>query len=569
MRNIVLVFLAGVLTIGTALYRWAGLHRESPPADLTVIWGDEPESLNPHVISGVLEARYIDALYEGLTTYDPATLDPVPGVAERWEISPDGLRYRFHLRADARWSNGDPVTAHDFVWSWRRLMDPRTTGPYAYILYPIRNAQKINETKPDQLTDDLVATLGVAAADDRTLDVDLESPTAYFLELCGFMTAAPVHRPTVERYGRQWAQPGRLVGNGPFVLEEWTHHHRVVMAKNPLYWDHDHVSLRRVITLPVSSDVTAFNFYISGACDWIQDPNIPASVMDEARRRPDYVSFGALGTYYFRFNLTRPPFGVPPPGRPGAPSDADRPAALAKARKTRLAFTLAADRTGICERITKAGQTPAFRMVPPGMRVGSVPYDEPDAFGPPKGYPRDVERAARIFREAWPDPKEFPDNASLMCRDTGTDIAEVLQDNWLKVLGVKIRLKKQDWNAYLESLDHLDYDMAWSGWWGDYNDPNTFLDMWLTGGGNNDTGFSDPRYDELIRLAAREIDPAKRRAFFHEAETILIDREIVICPVYQPVSYNLMNPRIRGMHPNLRAIYPIKHLGMAPKGAAR
>ena len=567
MRAIVLGFPVGVLTVGTALYRWAGLHRGSRPADLTVIWGDEPESLDPVRITGTVEACYIDALLEGLVSYHPETLDPVPAVAERWEVSPDGLRYRFFLRPAARWSNGDPVTAHDFVWSLRRVMDPATACDYAYILYPVKNAEAINT---GTIAD--TAQLGVTAVDDRTLDIVLESPCAYFLDLCGFMTAIPVHRATVEAHGDRWILPEHFVGNGPYIIEEWVHHDRIVMVPNPRYWDRESVHLNRLVSVPVKSETTAFNFYLSGIVDWIRDPNVPTAVISEVRRRPDYSTFAYLGTYYVRFNLTKPPFGVLPPGTPGAPEGAAREEALRRARLLRVAFCQAADKRGITERITKAGQIPTHRFVPPGMRLGGLPYDESapgDPFPRPSGHPTDVEAAKALFREACPDPTALPSNIRILVRgDGGKDIAEVLQESWKKAFGVGIQIQQQEWKVYLQSMKDLSFELIWSGWIGDYNDPNTFLDMWLTGGGNNATGFSDARYDEILRLAARETDPRKRRALFHEAETILIEKVVPICPIYHPVSYYLMNPRIRGMSLNLRGIHPAKHYRMTPLGEA-
>lgn len=303
----------------------------------------EPRTLDPAIMTGVLEFRVADALFEGLTAYDPKTGEPVPGVADLPEVSADGLTYTYRLR-ECYWSDGKPVTAHDFVYAWNRVLDPDTANDYAYILYYIKNAEKRKDPSKNggKVLDP--SEVGVRAEGDRTLIVTLEHPTPFFRHLTAFMTYYPVRKDVVEAHGDRWTRPEAIVGNGPYVLKEWKVKEFLLLEKNPRYWRAAAVRQPRIRFLPIEDRMTAFNMYEKGQIDWLT--RVPTQIIDELRRRRDYRASTYFGTSYYSFNVKRPPLGD---------------------RRVRRALGLAIDREMICEMITKAGQEPAYHFVPPGI----------------------------------------------------------------------------------------------------------------------------------------------------------------------------------------------------------
>lgn len=498
-----------------------------PRADLVFINGAEPETLDPAIITGQPESRIVGALFEGLCAFDKHGR-PQPGVAQRWEVSPDGRSYTFYLRPDARWSDGARVTAHDFVRSWERTLRPETASQYAYMLDPIRHARAYAEGRISDFS-----KVGVRALDDATLEVHLEAPTPYFLDLCAFPTLFPVRTDLIERYGDDWIKPGRIIGNGAFVLEEWRINDRIRLRKNPHYWNRDAVRLETVDILPIAKDSVAFNFYASGLADLVIDKGLaPIALMDELRKRPDFHAAPFLGTYFLRFNCARPPF-----------HDA----------RVRKAFVMAIDKRRIVEKITRAGEEPAGGFVPPGLA----------GYPPGEGLPYDPEAARRLLAEAgYPGGRGFPHVIYLFNESQQNEsIAVELRAMWQKELGVAPLLARQEWKVYLNSLSSLDYDIARSSWVGDYPDPNTFLDMFVTGGGNNRTGWSHPDYDAAIAAAARETDPAARLAILRQAENLLVQHEAVIAPIYYYVGIQLYDPaKLGGIAANVLDEHPLREI---------
>ncbi|GAB4173965.1 MAG: peptide ABC transporter substrate-binding protein [Terrimicrobiaceae bacterium] len=496
-------------------------------ADLVIVNGAEPETLDPAIITGQPEGRVVNALFEGLTAFDRFG-KPEPGVAESWEISSDGRTYRFFLRPDAKWSNGTTVTASDFVKSWKRTLAPETASAYNYLLFPIKNAKAFAE---GQVTD--FGEVGVRAWDDRSLEVELESPIPYFLSLCAFPTLHPVPVDLIEKVGDDWVKPPYLINNGAYTLEEWRINDRIRLRKNPHYWRRDKVALETVDILPISKDSVAFNFYESGLADLVMDKGLmPIALMEELQKRRDFHSAPFLGVYFLRFNAREGPFTDP---------------------RVRRAFGMAVDKRRIVEKITRAGEVPATGFVPPGIDgytgSGSLPYD-PDA-------------ARALLAEAgYPGGEGFPLTTYLYNESQQNEsIAIELRDMWTKELGVTVNLARQEWKVYLNSLSSLDYEIARSSWVGDYPDPNTFLDMFLTGGGNNRTGWSDPAYDALIDEAARETDPAARMAKLREAERLLVEDAAPIFPIYYYVGIQLYDPdKVGGVELNVLDEHPIREI---------
>jgi oligopeptide transport system substrate-binding protein len=510
----------------------AGCGSGDQRADLVILNGAEPESIDPAVVTGQLEGRICYALFEGLLHFDRFG-KPQPGIAESWDFSNEGKTYTFHLRATARWSNGDPVTAKDFLLSWKRILLPETASEYAYLLYHVKNAQPFNE---GTLKD--FGSVGLTAIDDRTFRVELEAPVPYFLDLCSFATLLPVHLASVEKYGDDWIKPDKLVNNGPFLLKEWRLNYRIRLQKNPLYWDASHVALNTIDALPIDNSITAYNFYASKVADLILDKGLtPPSLIPELKSRPDFHAAPFLGNYFIRFNVKRKPL-----------DDV----------RVRQAFAMAIDRERIVQKITQAGEPPAYSFTPPGTASG---------YQPPKMFGRDVQKARRLLAEAgYPDGKGFPTVTYLYdSKKLNEDIAVEIQNMLSDALSVHIELQKQEWKVYLNSLSRLDYDFARSSWVGDYNDPNTFIDCFVSGGGNNRTGWSSKEYDDLVAAAAMEADSAKRSQIFQQAEEILLNQGTPICPLYYYVGIQIYDgQKFGGIEPNLLDEHPFREMYRKP-----
>jgi oligopeptide transport system substrate-binding protein len=509
----------------------AACSRPMDRADLVFLNGAEPETLDPALITGQPEGRIASALFEGLTANDQSGTAQ-PGVAESWDISEDGRAYTFHLRKNARWSNGEPVTSADFLASWKRTLQPATASEYAYQLHYIRNAKAFNE---GQLRD--FSEVGIRTPDPATLEVTLENPTPFWLDLCAFSTLLPVHVPSVEaaeRKGQSFTRPGKLVSNGAFTLKEWRLFDRIRLEKNPHYWNAQKVALRTIDILPAAKPMTAFNLYSTGIADLLMDKGLaPTALMQELKRRPDFHAAPFLGNYFIRFNCTRKPFNDP---------------------RVRLALSLVIDKAALCERITRAGELPADSLVPPGTA----------GYTPPPGLVRSPEKARRLLAEAgYPGGEGFPVVYYLYKGDSDLDqnIAVELQATFKRELGVSIQLAQQEWKVYLNSLSQLDYDLCRSSWVGDYKDPNTFMDMFVTGGGNNRTGWGDKRYDQWIAAAGAELDSQKRFDLFRKAEEILISEAAAICPLFYYVGIQFYDSeRLGGIEANLIDEHPLKNM---------
>ncbi len=504
-----------------------GCSRRFDEADFTFLNGNDPETIDPALITGQLEFRLVDCLFEGLLRYDEKG-DPVPGVAESWEISDDGARYTFTLREDARWSNGDPVTAQDFVRSWQRALDPLTAASYAYQLFYIKGAEAFSKGEIQDFSQ-----VGAKALDRRTLQVDLNAPTPFFLHLAAFPTLRPVHMPTVEKYGDDWIKPQNLVSNGPYNMTAWRLYDRIRLQRNPLYWDAENVFFETVDALAVDDPNTIFNYYHDGLADLALDKSsIPVNLIGQLQDYEDFHAAPFLGNYFLRFNVTNKPFDDP---------------------RVRLAFSLAVDREKIVKKITRLGEVPADSLTPPGTA----------GYQPPDGPSYDPERAKALLAEAgFPGGTGFPSVTYLYNnKDIDKAIAVELQSMFKTVLGVNMTLNQQEWKVYLNSMNELDYDISRSSWVGDYNDPNTFLDMFITGGGNNRTGWANPEYDDLIARAARTSVTEERFDIFRDAEKMLVTDEAVIAPLYYYVGVQLYDAdKLGGIQPNVLDIHPIQDL---------
>jgi oligopeptide transport system substrate-binding protein len=648
---------------------WAISFGTLPPADFTFDNNTEIQTVDPAKATGQPEGRVIDGLFEGLlrSRPDAATLataktgeivplTPQPAAAESFTVSEDLKTYTFQMRPTAKWSDGSPVTADDFVFSWQRMLHPETASQYAYQLHYIQGTEAYNSgtvaegnaveveladrldrfqlyprgtivrgtlkqiIKPEapagmeklpekqrakveedwkatwiyvvdvgsvepskkltpaeaekqsrelqgtisvagnpkklapelkgtvletlRVLPDFQATVGLKAPNPQTLVIQLNNPTPYFPELLAFYPLYPVQRKCVETHGvPRWTKSQNIVSNGPYRLQFRHIRDRMRLVKNEHYWDSERVSLKTIDILAIKKDTTALNMFLNGQIDWAT--NVPSPMIPAIREKlPDqFIAEPMLTVYFYRLNTKKPPLDN---------------------KLVRQALAYAVDRHQITEYVTKAGELPATSYVPPGMRGYTSPVGP--SFQPDK--------AKQLLAEAgYPGGKGLP-KLEILYNSQGShqEIAEVIQQQWREVLGIQVELRNLEWGVYLDSVHRQDYVVARAGWIGDYPDPNTFLDMFLTDGPNNNTGWSHAEYDQLIRQAAEERDAENRLALLKQAETIFLD-ELPIIPFHFSVSKNLVRPGVKGFFRNIQDIHPLTFLQVdspaAKQGAGR
>lgn len=489
--------------------------------------GAEPESLDPAKIQGVPEHRIFETLFEGLIVYDPQTADGIPGLAESWEVSEDGMTYTFKLRK-ANWSDGTPITANDVVYSWLRELAPETASPYAW--FPVMflagaEAYNMGEAGPEAVQ--------IRALDDYTFQMDLIGPLPYVIGALGHYSFAVVPQHAIEKYGDEWILPGNFVGNGPYTLKEWTPQDKIVAVKNEAYWDAENVKLDEVVFYASDDNNTNYNMYISGQVDWLTA--IPNDKLDSVMMREDYQVAPQLSTYYYTIQTTKAPF-----------DDA----------RVRRALSLAIDRETLVEEVTKAGQIPGWGIVPnmAGYDALEFPYDNMDDA---------IAEAQELLAAAgYPNGVGFPSFSLLYNTDDSHKmIAEYVQQQWANNLGINCTLENQEWATYLSNRNAGNFDVARAGWVGDYQDPNTFLDMFVTGAGMNGGKYSNEDYDLFINEAARMEAGEERMEILKTAESIMIDEDQAIIPFYYYVSQNLIDlDKWGGWHSNTMDYHPTKDI---------
>ena len=563
----IICVLAGVLALGVMS------DRPSPPADLTYIEPTDMNTLDPQRMSHMQDFRLSYALYETLVRWD--VLSPefgiVRGAAERWQVSTDGLTYTFHLDPKGKWSSGDSVTAHDFVYAWRRGLMPDTAADYAELFQLIKGGKALFDFRAAQLkgyaqlpdeqrtreaakalraeADRFAAEqIGLRALDDLTLEVTLERPTPYFLDLCAFGPFAPVHPPTVERWldadpatgmlqqRHGWTKPPHLVGNGPYVLERWRFKRDLRLERNPHFRDPTLARSGSIAILIIEDSNTGVLAFKGGSADLHIDLDVEyiGDMLDQVERgeRDDLRHFTAFGTYFWNFNCT----SQLADGRENPFADA----------RVRRAFTLATDKQSIVSKVRRSREQIARGLIPPDSIPGFVESD---------GLPFDPERARRELESAgWVDRDSdgVPDNArgepfpivELLGTPVGghKDIALAMASMWERALGVRTKVVIKETKVYRNTLKRRDYMMSRASWYGDYLDPLTFLDLHRTGDGNNDRGFSDPAYDALLEQADNTLDLDARRALLEQAERYAMEQAAPVLPIFHYDQYYLYRP---------------------------
>ena len=527
----------GLLVLVFAGCRSRQTDADAARASQTLLLGNgaEPGDLDPHLATAYTEFNIILALGEGLTSIDEASGKPVPGTASSWDVSADGLRYTFHLRPEAKWSNGDPLVAADFLFSYERILRPALASEYAYMLYPVRGAEDFNTGKTNDFSE-----VGFSAPDPRTLVVELAAPTPYFLGLAAHQAWFPVHPPTILKFGKidqrgtAWTRPENHVGNGAYRLASWVPNDRIEVVRNPHHWSDPKVGLQRVVFFPTDNLPADESAYRAGQRHATYDV-LPERIATYRAQNPSPLRVDPLlETFYLRFNTTRKPL-----------DDV----------RVRRALALAIDREAIAGTVLHGSRLPAYHYVPPGAA----------GYQSEARQPHDPAAARELLAQAgFPGGKGFPRLEVLMNSDVvNTRILEAVQSMWRTELGVDVALVSQDFRVYLDAMKGLRYDITRARWVGDYDDPNTYLDMYLTGGGNNQTGWSNATYDKLIAQAAAAPDPAARFAIFQQAEKLLLD-EAPIAPVLFGARVQLVRPEVQNWHGNLLGVRRYQTLSLAP-----
>lgn len=541
------------VSIAASLFAGCG-KKETPPANtdqpkqeaakdeqsIVVNVMQEPDTIDPGLETTVIGANICNQVFEGLMTFDKEN-KPVPAVAEKVDFDPaNPTKYVFHIRKDAKWSDGQPLKAQDFEYAWKRVLDPKTAADYASQLYPLKNGEAFNANKAK------AEDVGVKAVDDNTLEVELENPTPYFLQLCALPTLMPVRKDMVEKDPEKWTQsPDTYIGNGPFKMTQWTHDSEISLVKNENYWDKDKVKLEKVKFVMIAQSTQGLAAFEKGDVDYIDDVpsnEIPRLLQDKKMQINPY-----LGTYYLAVNNTRKGLDDP---------------------RVRKALSLAIDRPLLIEAVWKDGRKPATGWIPYGVADVDPAKQFRDAGGDFYDGKGNIEEAKRLLAEAgYPDGKGFPTfTYSYNQNETHAKIAQAIQDMWKKNLGIEVKLNVVDWKVFVPQRKEGNHDISRDGWIGDYLDPMTFMDILMSDNGNNDCQYKNPEYDKMVAAAKKEPDPAKRMQILHDAEKMLIDRDMALIPVAFYVNDVCIQSYVKNFYRIPTGMYYLKEVVIEGKG---
>ncbi len=659
------------IAVCLAAVAWSTWTRPLPPADFTVSNGTEIKSIDPAMVTGQPEGFVIRGLFEGLIDWHGKDLHVIPGVAESWELSEDQKTYTFHFRDNAKWSNGEPVTAHNFLYSFRRFLDPMTGAEYTNLLSQVVNANEYNkeaevigspaevelnerstgsrpharnqvlrgkllakqeivlveeneQTETERETTHIFTVeinakrrrfcprykeankkgdvslegvdscrqvlldfslVGIKALDDKTFEIKLKNPTPYFLQLMGFYPLFPVNQVCVETHGYPaWTKPKNVVSNGPFVLRHRRIRDKIRLVRNPHFWDQDNIHLDTIDILAVESQTTELNLYLKGKIEYFRQ--VPAPIIPELLRqeRPDFQPVPYLSVYYYMLNTDEGPL---------------------EDVRVRKALSLSVDRRELVDKVTRAGQIPAYRYVPPGIADYEIAKKQLNVVEVERDYDECVREAQSLLEEAGYPEGEGLDKMTLLfnSNDMHSQIAELLQAQWKDKLGINVKLEAKEWGSYLTDIRQQEYVIARRGWIGDYVDPNTFLELLVKDGPQNNTGWSNKDYDSKLQEAAavklteseqadvaksvaetskntgaaleREIAEKqdyerriKRMKKLVEVENIMLE-ELPIIPLYYYVTQSIQRPWVKGWHQNIQDVHPFRGVSIDREMKAR
>lgn len=498
--------------------------------------GAEPQGMDPHVVTGVPESNIIKAIFEGLVYKDASTLEVQPGVAESWEISDDGRIYTFNIRRDAKWSNGDSLTAQDFVWSWWRGLQPALGSQYVFMFFPIKNAEAFFR---GEVTD--FDKVGVKAIDDYTLQVELNNPTPYFLQLMDHYSTFPVHRATIEKFGEAWesytgwTRPQNIVSNGPFKMDSWQLNRNVKVSPNPHYWDHDRIKLNGIVFYSTELSTTEERMFRAGQLHYTNESLIDR-IPYYRENYPERLQIAPyVGTYLYRLNTEVEGLDDP---------------------RVRRALAMTIDRDRLVTNVLNDIFTPAYSITPPGLL----------GYQPPKLFDYDPEGARTLLAEAgYPNGEGFPSfELQYNTSEQHRKVAIAVQQMWNKELNIQVNLQNKDWKVYLDDENTGNFQISRGGWIADYVDPNSFLDLWITGSELNRTNWGNSEYDELVLRTAPEAKTREERfAAFYEAESIIL-KDMPFIPIYTYSSHHFRHPSLIGLPPNLMNFYNFRDVWLDP-----
>lgn len=504
-----------------------GACKSAPQSDgvshFRVNLGTEPPSLDWSLATDHVSFNVIANLMVGLTEFDK-DLKPAPVIAKSWEFLEGGKKIVFHLRDDVRWTDGKKVRAQEFEYSWKRLLNPKTASQYAYILFDIANAQEYAEGKIKDSS-----AVGVRAQDDQTLVVTLRHPASYFLAITTFEVTYPQRQDVIEKFDTRWTEPGNIVTNGPFRLASWKHENEIELRANANYF-RGKPPIERVTMYMVNEKTTAVTLFEQGNLDFMDDHSIPPLDKPRLAKMPGYKLVPQLRGEYYSFAVDRKPFDNP---------------------KLRKAFALAIDRE-VFPKILQGGQTPATSWIPPGML----------AHNPEIGLKFNPAEARRLLSEAgYPDGKGLP--SIVLGYNTDEEkklIAEAIQSMWQKHLGVVVRIENQEWKVFLKKLQNDPFPVFRAGWGADYPDPDNFMKLFTSNSGNNHGRWKNSRYDELLEIAARELDAKKRGKIYDDAQKLLTEIDVAIVPLYWKAESTILSPKFTGLEYNSMARMDLRNV---------
>ncbi len=498
--------------------------------------GTDIETLDVHLATGQPEHYVITSMFEGLVAPDTADPDKDgPGVALSWE-SADFIHWTFKLNPKAAWSDGTALTAADFLYSWQRMLSPELATDYSQMLHLLKGAEAFNQGKTKDFS-----TVGVKAADPHTLEITLEGPAPYFPGMLKHYAWFPVPKQAIEKHGTMtqrdtaWARPGNIVCNGPFKLKEWRLNHFISVDRNPHYWDAAQVGVKEIHFFPIDSYETEERVFLDGQLHYTFTVPLAKIPLYRVEKPAFFHQSLELATEYYRCNVTRPPMDNP---------------------KVRHALSLALDRSALVDQVIRSGHRPATGLTPPRVH--------PD-YAELKRLHYDPEEARRLLAEAgFPGGRGFR-KIEILTNSSGTarTVAEFFQESWKKNLGIEVSILQQEWQVYLDSQRKLSYDIARAGWVGDYMDPYTFLGTMRSTDGNNNTGWGNARYDELLLASTREKDVPRRLQIMQEAEGVLLD-ELPVIPIFWRMNSHLIRPEVQNWLPSLMSHRCYKAIRLGP-----